>query len=48
MLAISNASVPHPKAAIVGGGNTPYHLPGLKRTIKGEIIAKAATLFRWA
>ena len=36
------------QAAIVGGDNTPYHLPGLKRIITGEIIATAATLFRWA
>jgi hypothetical protein len=35
------------QAAIVGGDNTPYHLPGLKRIITGEIIATAATLFRW-
>jgi peptidase E len=35
------------RRGVVGGGNTPYLLPGIKRIITGEIIAKAATLFRW-
>jgi len=33
------------QAAIASGGNTPYHLPGLKSIIMEEIIAQAATLF---
>jgi hypothetical protein len=36
------------QAVIVDGCNTPYHLTVLKRIIKKEIIAKVATLFRWA